>query len=144
METIAGQFAVAVITQDEARIWGKKLEAGTKPLKVKDINPFNRHNHIRMAQMHHMHDVDKFTDQYFKLIAEALEPAQEVLLITHGDGKGSAYPAIVKYFEREYPLLAAKVSDNIDVDITRMTEPELLAVAREWWEKKYGIHSIAT
>lgn len=144
MSKITGQFAVAVVTQDETRIWGADLVAGAKPEVVKDRNPFNRHNHIRMAQHHHGHDVDKFTDEYFKSIAEALEPAKEVLLITHGDGKGSTVPALTNYFEKKYPQLAKKVSDNLDVDVTRLTEPELLALAREWWDKKYGIHSIAT
>lgn len=139
-----GPFVVAVITQDETRMWIDHLEHGAKHQTVKDRNPFNRHNHIRMAQMHHMHDVDKFDDWYFEQIAKALEPAGEILLITHGDGKGSAVPALTNYLERKHPITAKKVADNLDVDVTRLTEPQLLDLAREWWDKKYGIHTIAT
>ncbi|MFA5918930.1 MAG: hypothetical protein WC800_05285 [Candidatus Nanopelagicaceae bacterium] len=144
MSDITGQFAVAVVTQDEARIFGPDLERGAEHDLVKAANPFNRHNHIRMAQFHHMHDIDRYMDDYLKLIAEALEPAREVLFITHGDGKGSAYPVLMDYFEKKYPELAKKVSDNLDVDVTRLTEPQLLALAREWWDKKYGYHGTAT
>ncbi|MBI3429739.1 MAG: hypothetical protein HY050_06765 [Actinobacteria bacterium] len=144
MSDITGQFAVAVVTQDEARIYGPDLERGTEHETIKARNPFTRHHHIRMAQFHHMRDVDRYMNDYLKSIAEALKPAEEVLLITHGNGKGSAYPALMNYFEKKYPDLAKKVSDNLDVDITRLTEPELLALAREWWDKKYGYHGMAT
>ena len=143
MDNVTGQFAVAVITQEEARIWGSDMNAETEPQVVKARNSFTRHHHIRMAQFHHMHEVDRYTDDYLKLIAVALEPAREVLLITHGDGKASAFTHLSKYFEKNYPQLAKKVSGNLDVDITRLTEPEILALAREWWDKKYGIHSTA-
>lgn len=144
MSDITGQFAVAVVTQDEARIFGPDLDRGAEADEVKARNPFTRHHHIRMAQFHHMRGVDTFTVDYLKAIAQALEPAAEVLLITHGDGKGSAYPALIKYFEKQYPQLAKKVADNLDVDVTRLTEPQLLALAREWWDKKYGYHGMAT
>lgn len=139
-----GPFTVVVVTQDEARMWVSDLGHEAKPEIVKDRNPFNRHNHIRMAQFHHGHDVDKFTDEYFESISEALKSAGEVLLITHGQGKGSAVPALTDYFERKHPLLAKKVADVLDVDITRLTEPQLLALAREWWDKKYGYHDITS
>lgn len=144
MSNISGQFAVAVVTQEEARIFGPDLDRDAEPDEVKARNPFTRHHHVRMAQFHHMRGVDVYTVDYLKNIAEALEPAKEVLLITHGDGKGSAYPVLMDYFEKKYPGLAKKVSDNLDVDVTRLTEPQLLALAREWWDKKYGIHAIAT
>lgn len=144
MSDITGQFAVAVVTQDEARIFGPDLDRGAEPDEVKARNPFTRHHHVRMAQFHHMRGVDVYTVDYLKNIAEALEPAKEVLLITHGDGKGSAYPVLMDYFQKKYPELAKKVADNLDVDVTRLTEPQLLALAREWWDKKYGIHTTAT
>ena len=144
MLDITGQFAVAVVTQEEARIFGPDLERGAEHDEVKARNPFTRHHHVRMAQYHHMRGVDVYTVDYLKNIAEALNPAREVLLITHGDGKGSAYPALMTYFEKKYPQLAKKVSDNLDVDVTGLTEPQLLALAREWWDKKYGYQGMAT
>lgn len=136
------RFVVVVITQDETRIWTSKLEHGAKPSIVKDRDPFTRHKHVRMAQHHRGHDVDKFTDEYFEAISDGLNEAGEVLLITHGQGKGSAVPAFTDYLGKKDPLLAKKVADVLDVDITGLTEPQLLALAREWWEKKYGIHAV--
>ena len=144
MSENSGPFVVAVVTQDEARMWSSGVSPGAEHETVKARNPFDRHNHVRMAQHHGGHDVDKFTQDYFESISEVLKPAGEVLLITHGQGKGSAVPALTNYFEKKHPLLAKKVADVLDVDITRLTEPQLLALAREWWEKKHGYHDITS
>lgn len=142
MSTNSGPFVLAVVTQEEARMWFEGLDHGAGHKSVKERNPFDRHNHIRMAQHNRGHDIDEYMPDYLEEISRALEPAGEVLLIVHGKGKGSAVPALTDYFQKKHPLVAKKVADVLDVDITRMTEPQLLAVAREWWDKKYGIHPI--
>jgi hypothetical protein len=40
----------------------------------------------------------------------------------------------VQYLERKHPELARKVVDAIDTKFEAMTEPEILAVARDWFE----------
>lgn len=141
MSKNSGPFVLAVVTQQETRMWFEGIDPGAEHETVKERNPFDRHNHVRMAQHNRGHDIDEYMQDYLEAISEALEPAREVLLITHGKGKGSAVPALTDYFEKKHPLLAKKVADVLDVDITRMTEPQLLALAREWWDKKYGIHT---
>jgi len=142
MTKSSGPFVVAVVTQQETRMWFEGIDHGAEHETVKERNPFDRHNHIRMAQHNRGHDIDEYMPDYLESISQALKPAGEVLLITHGKGKGSAVPALTDYFEKKHPLVAKKVADVLDVDITRMTEPQLLALAREWWDKKYGIHEI--
>ncbi len=144
MSTNSGPFVLAVVTQEETRMWFEGIEKGAEHKTVKERNPFDRHNHIRMAQHNRGHDIDEYMPDYLEAISNALEPAREVLLITHGKGKGSAVPALTDYFEKKHPQVAKKVADVLDVDITRMTEPQLLAVAREWWDKKYGIHAVSS
>ncbi|HEY3293243.1 MAG TPA: hypothetical protein VGJ85_06400 [Candidatus Nanopelagicaceae bacterium] len=144
MSTNSGPFVLAVVTQEETRMWFEGLDHGAEHKTVKERNPFDRHNHIRMAQHNRGHDIDEYMPDYLEEISKALEPAREVLLIVHGKGKGSAVPLLTDYFEKKHPQVAKKVADVLDVDITRMTEPQLLAVAREWWEKKYGVHEISS
>jgi len=144
MSKNSGPFVVAVVTQQETRMWFEGIDPGAEHKTVKERNPFDRHNHIRMAQHNRGHDIDEYMPDYLESISEALKPAGEVLLITHGKGKGSAVPALTNYFEKKHPLIANKIADVLDVDITRMTEPQLLDLAREWWDKKYGIHPISS
>lgn len=144
MSTNSGPFVLAVVTQDETRMWFEGLEHGADHRTVKDRNPFDRHNHVRMAQHNGGHDIDKYMPDYLEAISRALEPAREILLLVHGKGKGNAVPVLTDYFEKKHPKLAKKVVDVLDVDITRMTEPQLLALGREWWEKRYGIHLVSS
>jgi hypothetical protein len=144
MSKSSGPFVVAVVTQDETRMWFSGIEPGAEHETVKERNPFDRHNHVRMAQHNGGHDIDEYMPEYLESISEALKPAGEILLITHGKGKANAVPVLTDYFEKKHPLVAAKVVDVLEVDITRMTEPQLLALAREWWDKKYGIHEITS
>jgi hypothetical protein len=144
MSKSSGPFVVAVVTQQETRMWFSGIDSGAEHESVKERDPFARHHHVRMAQHNGGHDIDEYMPDYLESISEALKPAGEILLVTHGKGKGSAVPTLTNYFEKKHPLLAAKVADVLDVDITRMTEPQLLALAREWWDKKYGIHEISS
>ena len=141
MSKNSGPFVLAVVTQQETRMWFSGMDSGAEHTSVKERNPFDRHNHVRMAQHNGGHDIDEYMPDYLESISEALKSAGEVLLITHGKGKGSAVPALTDYLKTKHPLLAEKVSDVLDVDITRMTEPQLLALGREWWDTKYGIHT---
>jgi len=142
MSENSGSFVVAVVTQDEARMWFSGIDRGAEHETVKERNPFDRHNHVRMAQHNGGHDIDEYMPDYLESISQALKPAGEILLITHGKGKGSAVPALTDYFEKKHPLISKKVADVLDVDITRMTEPQLLALAREWWDKKHGYYDV--
>ena len=58
----------------------------------------------------------------------------EILLIGHGHGKASSMLHFIQYLERKHALLAAKIVDAIDTDLMNMTEPEILAMAREWFD----------
>ena len=42
----------------------------------------------------------------------------------------------IQYLERKEPDLAAKIVDAIDTNLIAMTEPEILAMAREWFEAR--------
>ncbi len=144
MSKKSGPFVLAVVTQEETRLWFSGIDPDAEHESVKERNPLDRHHHVRMAQHNGGHDIDEYMPDYLESISEALKPAGEILLITHGKGKANAVPALTNYFEKKYPLVAEKVAGVLDVDITSMTEPQLLALAREWWDKKHGIHDISS
>jgi hypothetical protein len=45
--------------------------------------------------------------------------------------------------ERKEPDLAAKVVDAIDTNLIAMTEPEILAMAREWFDSHSPVVGVA-
>ena len=98
MSEKSGPFVVAVVTQEETRMWFEGINPGAEHETVKERNPFDRHNHVRMAQHNRGHDIDEYMPDYLESISQALAPAGEILLITHGKGKGSAVPALSRKF----------------------------------------------
>ena len=57
------------------------------------------------------------------------------MLIGHGHGKAIEMMHLIQYLERKHPLIAVKVVDSIDTNLDAMTEPEILAMARKWFEE---------
>ena len=41
----------------------------------------------------------------------------------------------VMYLERKHPDLAKKVVDTLDTNLFGITQPEILAMAREWFDR---------
>lgn len=129
---LTGKLAVAVVTRQETRIWATDAGRGEKP---ETIHPAaGRHQHVREAQHHGGHDSSKFERAYYEEIAAALAPADEVLLIGHGQGKGNSMVALIQHLERHHSDVARKIVGSVDENIVAMTEPEILAVARNWFD----------
>ncbi len=68
-------------------------------------------------------------------ISQAINSAGVILLIGHGHGKAIEMMHLIQYLERKHPLIAVKVVDSIDTNLDAMTEPEILAMARKWFEE---------
>ena len=126
------KLVVAVVTRQETRIWATDADRGQKPEVVNKAA--GRHQHVREAQHHGGHDSSKFDKEYYEAIADELASAAEILLIGHGVGKGNSMIALVQYLERHHSDIAHKVVGAIDENIVAMTEPELLAAARQWYD----------
>jgi hypothetical protein len=137
---IRDRFVIAVVTQDDTRIWTTGIEPGKEPETIWAPADNLHHHHVRMAQHHGGHHADPNRPEYLEEIAQSLSSAGEILLIGHGKGKGNSVLALVQFLERKHPDLALKVVGAIDSNLDALTEPEILAMAREWFESfKRGI-----
>ena len=136
---LTNKLVVAVVTRDETRIWATDAAKGEKPNEVHKAT--GRHQHVREAQHHGGHDSSKSDKPYYEAIAAELAGAAEILLIGHGKGKGNSMVALVQHLERHHSDVAHKVVGAIDENIQAMTEGELLAAAREWYD--HHIHGKA-
>ena len=105
MNDISEKFVVLTITKHETRVWATGIERGTIPEKIFAPPELNSH-HFRADPKHH----------------------------GRGNGKASSMLHFIQYLERKAPPLAEKVVDAIDTNRIAMTEPEILAMAREWFD----------
>jgi hypothetical protein len=60
-----------------------------------------------------------------------------VLLLGHGEGKGSAVDKFQEYLSKEHPQLASKVLDTLSVNLNAMSDHQITMNARQWFEKNF-------
>lgn len=132
---IKNKFVVIAITQDEARVWATGLEKGTHPEKIYAPSDKGSHHHVRQTQHHGGHSGDPADKGFFDVIANHVSEASEILLIGHGDGKANAVVRFVQFIERNNPAVAKKVVGAIDADLNAMSENQILATSRTWFDR---------
>lgn len=130
------QLLIAVVTQNETRVWSHGVEMNSHPEIVLPPDPERRHPHVRTGEDDHMHHRDSGTAEYFEAIVHAVSGAGRLLLVGHGKGKGSEMERFRSYLDLKYPRLAENVVGAIRVNLQAMTETEVLSMARDWYEQK--------
>ena len=133
MPDISEKFVVLTITKHEARIWATGITKGTIPEKIFAPPGLNPH-HFRSDPSHHGRGDGPGVPAYFKEIIGAIKNACEILIIGHGNGKASEMLHFIQYLERKHATLAKKVVDALDTILEAMTEHQILAMARNWFE----------
>jgi hypothetical protein len=129
-----GKLVVAVITKNEARIWAMGIEPGDKPEHISALDDQSKHHHLREIHHHKSPGLDYWDMEYFAAISNSLKGAGEILLISHGHGKANSLLEFVQYLERKAPDTAEHVAGAIDSNLYALSEPEILALSREWFE----------
>ena len=132
-EDLTNRLVVAVVERNETKVWLTNAEKGAKPDVVHP--PVTRNIHVREAQHHSGHDSDKAEKLYYEEIAKTLEPAGEILLVGHGNGKANQVLKLIQYLERHHANIAHKVVGSLDINVPAMTDGELLAAARDWFDE---------
>jgi len=131
---ITGNLVVAAVTHSDTRIWATDAQRGEKPEVVARPNAEHVHHHVRESEVNHGHESNRFEGPYLEGIAAVLEPAGQILLVGHGKGKSNSMLTLIQYLERHHPKTAAKVVAALDVNVPALTEPQILAAAREWYD----------
>ena len=136
MPDISGKFIILTVTKNETRLWATGIEKGKKPETITaPVKPDRRHFRLdpNLKGGGEIHEAGIYLEE----ISKAIGSAGEILLIGHGHGKASETLHLIQYLERKHPLTAAKVVDAIDTNLDAMTEPEILAMARKWFEEHH-------
>jgi hypothetical protein len=133
LSEISEKFVVLTITKHETRVWATGIARGSIPTKIFAPPDHNSH-HFRTDPKQEGRGDGPGVPAYFREIIQAIKGASEILIIGHGNAKASSMLHFIQYLERKEPDLASKVVDAIDTNLIAMTEPEILAMARNWFE----------
>jgi len=98
---------------------------------VKPYDPHHFHHHlIHKKEAHYQGQRVPEDLGFYKEIAEALVPANEIVLIGHGVGKSSAVDALTQYLKEHRPDIAKRVKSVETADLSALTPPEVERIAK--------------
>jgi len=144
MPELSKQLAAIAITQTYAKLWLTGLEPGAQHMKVVTSEPHERHHPGRVAMgsiADQGHDPEFPSHVFYEEIAQAIAKAPQILLLGHGKGKANTVSKFVNFLEEKHPQTAGKVAGTININLQAMTDPEILAMSRDWYAQhiKSGI-----
>jgi hypothetical protein len=124
---------VVVIDHHAAHLFQDK--GGRRPRDESTIEPYDPHHYhrhlIHRKEAHYRGDHVPEETSFYDEVAEALAPANEIVLIGHGIGKSSAVDVLVEYLKKHRPEVSRRVVATETADLSALTQPELEAIVRQ-------------
>lgn len=130
------RFVVVAVLRDEALLWKHGLGLEDIPDHIRPPIEVD-HRHKRTGQFQHGHDTAHRFPEYFEQIADGLRGFDGILIMGHGKGKSAYGKLLLDFLHRKHPDLYAKVVDDLTLNLSAMTESEIKASARSWFEKSF-------
>jgi len=126
-----GTHLLVVINHHEARIYKTELQDSV-PISIMPYDPDGTHQHL-----HNLHDHDNGQPElksYYETIAQNLRDAEQILIFGSSTGASSAMDYLVDELNQNHPDIAKRIVGAIVVNEQHLTEEQLLAQAREFYE----------
>jgi hypothetical protein len=132
-----GTHLLVVIDHRQARIYKTELH-GSVPQRIIPYDPggFGRHLHYVQDDSHGQRKPE--VKSFYEAVAKTLEGAEQILLFGSGTGASSAMEQLLAELKRHHKELADRVVGVVVVDEPHLTEDQLLAKAREFYENRVG------
>jgi hypothetical protein len=126
---------VLVIDHQQARIFNSDLH-GTQAVLLPPPQPTDHFRHTA-ASIDSSHSLEPHGQNvFFATLAEALNAAENVLILGAGTGTSSCSQQFVTWVKSHHPDLAGRIMGTVTVNEHHMSDDQLLAVARNFFVKE--------
>jgi len=132
-----GEFVAVAITREEAKVWLSTDVPSVVPERFVAPTDWRRHRHPRksMDRLDREREAEHDTKIFFESVTQAVATSTHILLVGHGHGKANEMLQLIQYWERKHPEVAHKVVGAVDSNLEALSDNEILALAREWYEE---------
>lgn len=130
----AGHILV-VIDHREARVYKTELH-GVVPQHIAPFDPYGYGRNLHYVQDDSNGQRKPERKSFYEAIAETLKLATDILLFGSGTGASSAMEQLLADLERHHPDIASRVVGSIALNVQHLSEDQLLARAREFYEQR--------
>lgn len=138
MPELSKRLVAVAITQTYAKLWltGLGPDAQFKEIVTPEPHPRHHPGRVGLATIADQgNDPDYPNPVFYEEIAQAIAKAPQILLLGHGKGKANTMAKFVQFLENKHPQLAPKVVGMLNINLQALTEPEILALSRDWYTK---------
>jgi len=99
---------------------------------VRPHDPWGFHHHlIHKKEAHYVGERVPEERSFYEEVAEALKPANEIVLIGHGTGTSSAVDHLLAFLKENHSEIAQHVKAIETADLSALTAPEIEAIAKK-------------
>lgn len=130
-----GEFVAVAVTREEAKVWMSTDVPGAVPERFVAPTDWRRHRHPTKSRDRRERESEHDTRVFFESVTQAVAPSTHILLVGHGRGKANEMLRLTQYWERKHPDVAHKVIGAIDSNLEALSDNQILALVREWYEE---------
>ena len=100
-------------------------------ITIKPYDPYHFHRHlIHRKEAHYRGDRVPEEPSFYEEVAQALTPADEIVLIGHGTGKSNAAEALAEHLRAHHPEISQRVRATETADLSSLTDAEAETIAK--------------
>jgi hypothetical protein len=130
-----GTHFLVVIDHREARIYRTELQ-GAVPQRIAPYDPFGFGRDLHYNQDDSNGQRKPEQKSFYEAVAKTLRGAQQILMFGTGTGASSAMEQLIADLRKHHHDIADRIVGSFAVDEHHLTEPQLLAKARDFWQAK--------
>lgn len=132
---LAGKRAIAAIDFHRTRVYALDPQPHAEPDVVQAFDPRGIRHNVFHHHGNHMNLYANDNPEYWRELAAHLVGAEEVLLLGNGFGKANASHLFEQFVERHRPELARKIVANVRVDLSSITDEQLLRLGQVYFNE---------
>jgi hypothetical protein len=129
-----GRDLLLVVDHHSATIFRFDPPAG-EVLTLAPYDPLGRLRHLHHVEGHYQGQRTPEVAAYYRAIADALQGAETVVIVGHGDGHSDAARLVRERLAEHLSAPLPRLIVEVRVDAHAFTEAELLAAARQAWDQ---------
>ena len=122
---------IIVVDHHEAKIF--QVDVGADDISKHIIAPYDPHHllhHLAPKGQSHLGGQGADQPSYFQSIAKTAAKAGRIIIMGHGHGKSKAAEQLCDFLRSHHADTYGRVVREINADISKMTDPQLLDLAR--------------
>jgi hypothetical protein len=132
--TAEGTNLLVVIDHRQARVYRTELH-GSVPQRITPYDPHGSARHLHHVEPDSSGQRKPEVSSFYEAIAMTLRGAERVLVFGSGTGASSAMNHLIAELKRRHADIASRVVGAVVVNEQHLSEDQLLARAREFYER---------